>query len=280
MWQVMILGAALSFAVARTIQRVLLKDEKHDAFVYSIYFELLVAFIILPAALFNNFTIPSLGGIWPLFILMILLYGLANIFFYKAVKLTPISEVMIISATAPIWTTITSVIFTGEDMNLKKLLGVVLAVIGVAFVFYQKRKLKLHIGHFYAFLSQVFFGIQLTNDKFLLQFFNQTSYSFLYYFLPGLFIASIYPKKLSGIKSFLMKNSRFNFFLPAILYAAGSLLANTSFQKGAQASQVGVMLLLIPIFTIALGAIFLNEKENLVRKIIGGIIVIIGVLMV
>lgn len=274
------LGAALSFAVARTIQRVLLKDEKHDAFVYTIYFELLVALIILPVALFNNFSVPPLGGIWPQFILMILLYGLANIFFYKAVKLTPISEVMIIAATSPIWTTITSVIFTGEDMNLKKLLGVFLAVIGVAFVFYQKRKLKLHIGHFYAFLSQVFFGIQLTNDKFLLQFFNQTSYSFLYYLLPGLFIASIYPKKLSGIKSLLRKNARFGFVMPAILYATGSLLANTSFQIGAQASQVGVMFLLIPIFTVALGTIFLNERENLVRKLIGAVIVVLGVLMI
>lgn len=280
MWQGLMVGATFSFAVARLIQRVFLKDGKHDAYTYSIYFPLLVALIILPVALFNNFAIPPMSGIWPQLILMILLYGFANIFFYLAVKQTPISEVMVIAATSPIWTATASVLFLGENINSQKLLGVMLAVIGVALVFYQKHKFKVHRGHFYALLAQVFFGVELANDGFLLRYFNQTTYSFLYFFLPALFIALINPKKMSVIKAFFNKGEAIKFVVPAILYAAGALLVNTSFGIGAQASQVGVMFQLSPIFTIALGVIFLNERENIIRKLIGGFIVVIGVLLI
>ncbi len=280
MWQLLILMATISFAVARLLQRLLLKDGKLDAFTYSIYFPLLVALIILPIALLTNFAIPDLSRIWLQLLFMILLYAFANIFFYKAVARTPISEVMIIAATAPIWTTIISIFFLGYKLDFIKLLGVVLAVVGVFIVFYQKRKFKFHKGHYYAFLAQVFYGIALANDSYLLKHFSQTTYSFLYFFLPSLFIVLINPKKLSGIKLFITKAAGFKFLVPAILYAAGALLINTSFQIGAKASQVGVMLQLSPIFTVALGAIFLYERDNLFKKLVGGIIVIIGVLLI
>lgn len=280
MWQGLMLIAAISFSVARLMQRALLKDSRHDPVTYSICFQFLVALIILPIALFNNFTIPPLSAIWPQLILMSVLYGTASVFFYLALKQTQISEVMIIAATGPIWTTITSIIFLGDRTSFLKIIGVMLAVIGVAFVFYQKRKFTFHKGHFCAFLSILFFGMGLTNDSFLLRHFNQTTYSFLYYFLPGVFIVLINPKKILHIKIFIIKNSSLGFFIPAVLSAVGSLLVNTSFQMGVQVSQVSVMLQLSPIFTIALGAIFLNERENLMRKLIGGIIVVIGVLMI
>ncbi len=280
MWQGLMLVATISFAVARLMQRALLKNEKHDAITYSIYFQLLVSFIILPAALLNNFAIPSLEWVWQQFILMIFLYGFFGICFYKAIKQTPVSEVMIIAATAPIWTAITSILFLGDIMDFKKLSGVVLAVIGVVFVFYQKHKFRLHEGHLYAFLSTVFLGSALTNDSFLLRYFNHTTYSFLYYFLPSLFIALINPKKTLSIKPLLSKNASLKFFIPAVLYAVSSLLTNMSLKIGAQASQVSVLMQLSPIFTIALGVIFLNERENLIRKLIGGIIVIIAVLLI
>lgn len=280
MWQILMFLATFSFAFARLIQRSLLKDGKHDSYTYSIYFQLLVAFLILPVALLTNFTIPALGEIWPQMLLMILLYGFANIFFYLAVKQTPISEVMVIAATMPVWTALTSTIFLGDKLNFIKFLGIALAVLGVAVVFYQKNELKLNKGHLYAFLSIISFGFALTNDSFLLKHFNQATYSFLFFLLPGLFLALINPKKISNIKPLFADNSRAKFIGSAVLYATAALLINTSLKIGAQASQVGVMLQLSPIFVIALGAIFLNEKDNLVKKLVGGIIVVIGVLLI
>lgn len=276
----LMLAAAISLAVARIIQRTLLKDNKYDPITFTIYFNILVSLIILPIAFLNSFTFPSLSSIWLQLILMIFLYGFFGISFYKAIKNTPISEVMVIAATAPIWTTVTSILFLGDEVSPVKLLGVVLAVTGVVFVFYQKRSLRIHSGHFYAFLSTVFIGSALTNDSFLLGNFNLNTYSLLSYLLPGLFIALIYPKKLMGITTLLTKNTGIKFFITGVLYAITSLLVNTSFQTGAKAAQVGVMMQLSLIFTIALGAIFLNERENLIRKLIGGIIVVTGVLMI
>lgn len=276
----MMLAATISFSVARLIQRSLLRDGKHDPITYSVFFQLIVPLIILPISLFSNFVIPPLSVIWPQLILMTVLYGTASVLFYLSIKQTQISEVMVISATGPIWTTVTSVLFLGDKISYLRVLGVVFAVAGVAFVFYRKQRFMFHKGHLYAFLSILFFGIGLTNDSFLLRYFDPTFYSFLYYFLPGLFIALIFPKKVLDIKAYIIKNSSLRLFIPALLAAAGSLLVNSSFQIGALASQAGVMMQLIPIFTIALGAIFLNERENLFRKLIGGIVVVIGVLLI
>ncbi|MBU3978495.1 DMT family transporter [Patescibacteria group bacterium] len=280
MWQGLMLIAIICLSVGRLMQRGLLRDGKHDPVTYSIYFQFIVPLIILPIALLNNFTMPPLSVIWPQFILMTVLYGTASVLFYLALKHTPISEVMVIGATGPIWTTITSILFLGDKISFLKIIGVLLAVIGVAFVFYQKGRFRFHKGHFYAFLSILFFGIGLTNDSFLLRYFNQITYSFLYYFFPGLFITLIYPKKVLEIKGFIRKNASFSFFLPAFLAAIGSLLVNTSFRIGAEASQVSTMMQLSPIFTIAVAAIFLGERENLIKKMVGGVIVVTGVLMI
>lgn len=271
--------ATLSFAIARLVQRSLLKDGKHDTYTYSIYFQILVALIILPIALINNFSLPSLEGLWLQMLLMVLLYGFANVFFYLAVKSTPISEVMVIFATMPVWTTLTSVIFLGETLNIAKVFGVLLAVIGVALVFYQKSKLQLEKGHLYALLATILFGLALTNDASLIRHFNASTYSFIFFLLPGLFLGVINPKKLFLVKAFLERNSIVKFFATSALYALAAILINTSLKIGAQASQVSVMLQLSPIFTIALGAVLLNEREKLVKKLIGGVIVVAGVLL-
>src|SRR5579871_6878873 len=130
MWLLLTLFATLCFTFSRIVQKKLLKGE-FDPISYSIAFQVIVSLLILPIALFSGFTFPSLQGIWPQLILMMLLYTGANVTSYLALKNIPVSEFVITSATIPIWTLISSIPFLKESGSPIKILGIVLTVIGI-----------------------------------------------------------------------------------------------------------------------------------------------------
>lgn len=279
MWFFLALFGTFNFAITRVLQRFLLKDGKHDSVAYSIYFQLLVAFIILPFALINGFVIPNLSSLWPFLALMTVLYGFANSFSYISIRRIPISEFMIIMGTVPVWTTLTSIPLLGESTSVNKFIGIALTVIGVSYVFYTGKKLAMNKGHLYAFLASLCFGFAFTNDAFLLNSFNVLTYSVTYFLLPAIFLMVIYPKNVKLGKSLLSNKEKYKFLASGIFFAIAALSINFSYKLGGEISQITSILQLSPILAVILGIILLKERDNLLKKLIGAGIVILGVFL-
>ena len=279
MWLILVFVATVCFAIARVLQKSLLNNVNHDPITYAIYFQLVVAMLVLPIALFNGFSIPPLGQIWPNLLLTAFLYCLGNIFSFRSLKKIPVSEFTILAATIPIWATLTAVLFLHESAHPIKLLGVLLTVAGIVAAFYTGKKFALTKGHYAALLAAIAWGCAFTNDAYLLHSFNASTYSFVYWFWPGIVLGALYYKKLRGISHFV-KNGVWKFLAPAALFALASLAINTSYKLGAEASQLATIIQFGTIITIIFGVVFLGEKENLAKKILGGLIVILGVILV
>lgn len=279
MWIILTLIALVSFSFARILQKSLLTRES-DSIAYALYFQFLVAIIIFPVAIFNGFKIPPLQHIWFNLILMILLYGFANIFSYLSLKFTPVSEFIILLSTIPIWTVLTSIPILHESVSPFKIIGIILALIGVISVFYSINKIHLNIGHFFSFITAILFGVAYTNDAILLHYFSATTYSVIYFLLPALFVAIVYPNKIGRLGYYLKKHNILKFFATALLFAIAAVSINTSYKLGGEISQISTIVQLNSILTVFLGIFLLNEKENLLRKIIGGIIVIAVIVLI
>lgn len=280
MWFLLAVIALFSQSIFWILARSILKERIFSAIAFAIYFDLLLGLILLPIAFLNGFALPPLHQIWVNLVLMIILYGIIDIFTYLSLKHTPISEFIIIRATIPVWTALASIPILHESAHLPKIIGIILCVVGAFIVYYNNKKIHLHQGHLFAFLAAVFYGFSFTNDAILLHHFNSVTYSSLFFMLPAFFISAIYPGKLLEIKYFLRMKIVIKIILAAIPLAIYGLATNTSYKLGGEISRISTIVQLSSILTLILGVFILKEKEHTVRKLIGGIIVVIVILLI
>lgn len=280
MWLLLAIVALFCQSIFWLIVRTILKEKEYSSIAFTIYFDLFIGIILLGFALFNGFSIPPLNHIWLNLIGMIILYAVIDIFQYLSLRYTPISEFIIIRATVPIWTALISIPILHESTNPTKIMGIILSVVGVLVIFYKNKKFHLHQGHLFVFISAVLYGFAFTNDAILLHHFNSVTYSSLFFLLPPFLIATVYPNKLLKINFFLKRNTLIKFFFAAIPLAIWSLAVNTSYRLGGEISQISTITQLSTILTIILGIFLLKEKENIGRKVIGGIIIITVIILI
>lgn len=279
MWFELVLLSTLFVALARILQKSLLQTEKDDQITYAIYFQLGVALFLLPVVIVTGFHFPPIQTVWPWLLLTAIFYVLGNIFSFHALKRIPVSEFIILEATTPLWTTLTSSLFLGESTGIIKLLCILLTIMGIIVAFYERKKLKFNRAHYAALISAIAFGFAFTNDAYLLRLFDTNTYSFIYWLWPGTVLGLLYFKKLKAVTHFV-KKGLWKFLAPSALFAGYSLAINTSYKLGGEISQIATIAQFATILTIVLGIIFLKERERLTQKLFGGIIVIIGVILV
>lgn len=106
----------------------------------------------------GSISIPDLSQIWINVLLMALLYGLANVSVFKALKLTDASRFGVIFQSKNLFAIIgTSLIFK-EMLTTKQWIGALLLITGVVIVSLNKTKFKLDKGSILALLAGLLFG--------------------------------------------------------------------------------------------------------------------------
>lgn len=279
MWLLLSISAMIFIAGGRIVQKSILNHDKHDPITYAIYFQLFVAILLFPVAIANGFSFPPLEKVGFGLLLTVFLYCFGNILVFHSLKKIPISEFTILVSTTPIWTTLTSSIFLHESTNPTKLLGVLATVCGIIIVFYRGKKFSMDKEHYFTLVGAISFGCATTNDAALLHYFNATTYSFLYFLLPCIALSMIYRKKLRGVSHFV-KNGLLKFLAPSIFFAGAALAINTAYKIGGEISQIQTIVQANTILIIIFGIVFLNERERLTQKLIGGAVVFAGILLV
>lgn len=276
-WQILIFISLSVYAVAIILQRLLMRDEKSDSVAYSIFFQGFTGLLILIFALFTTgITFPPLKPLIVNLILMTLLYGFANIFGFKALKLIEASEFTILFATRALFTLLASSLLLREGLNLYQFIGAFLILLAVVLVTIKSTKFRLKKGELFALAAALCFGLTNTNDRYLLGYFEVYSYVILAYFLPAIFTAVIYPKSVIKMKIFLKSTYLVKMLVMCILYAVSSIAFFTALQIGNNSSIVVIINLLSVILIVILSAIFLRERSHIVRKILGAVLSIIG----
>jgi transporter family protein len=278
-WVFFVFAGVLIASTASLIQKALLNEEKSDPFVYAIIFQLMTAFVLLPYVLFVGFHLPPVKPLLPYLLLTCLLYGLSAVFYFKGLKLIELSESSILASSKAVWTMLTAVIFLGEPVSLRRILGVILIMASITVIFWKRKKWNLNKGHFFILISVIFSGFAFTNDAFLLNHFDSASYAFLAFLLPSLFLLIIRPKSINKFKLFFDKKRLFLILTAVSLVGMGTLFIYLSYQKGGDASQIVPITEFSIIIVVILSFIFLKERDYFIQKIIGSLLAFIGVLL-
>lgn len=273
-WFLLAILASLFLSFSILAQKNIFKRTKISPVTAIALFQLLTGLIFVLLLPFSEAKYPSDLQTWLRVPLMICFYAVGNVWYIKGVERVDISEVGLLFASQPVWIFLGSTLFLGEDTAPAKLAGILLVTIGLIAV-YLKGKLRWSFYHSLIVLASMIIAAAMVVDRFLINYFSPVFYNSIAWTLPGLINFS-----LPGVRQEAGRLSRKDWIvliLPAVFSVFLGLSLLGSYQAGGEVSRVGAILRLSTIFTIILGYLIFNEKEEMVRKIIGGIIVVAGV---
>ena len=281
-WQGYIFISVILYSISVVLQRRILKEENSNPIAYCIFFQILTGVMIgIIGFLSSEMGLPSnLPDFFGNMILMTILYGLSSILIFKSLKETEASKFAIILSTKTFFTVFASSIFLGELLNGRQILGTLLIFVSVIVVTLKSTKLSFSKGDLMAMGAAIGFGLAVTNDRFLIQNFLLYSYLSIAFILPGLFIAALYPKDVLEIKKLLRIKSISRVGVLSFIYALSAITFFVALKSAPNSSQVASVNMTSVIVTVFLSIVFLKEKEDLAKKLLGAFICFLGLLMV
>jgi drug/metabolite transporter (DMT)-like permease len=279
-WKLLIGISVVFSAFTSILIRIIQKDKKINPIIFSILFQFMTGFIVLIFGLLKEQIIfPPIQPLMLNLFLMALLYGFANIFIFKALRLIEVSKFTIIFTNRIFFTVLASSILLKEGLKINQLFGLLLIIGAIIIVNLRSTKIKFQKGDLFAILAAILFGFALTNDKYLLKFFNFYTYTFINFMLPSLLCGGIYYSQLKELKYLLKPNIFMKIIILCIVVAISVSSFFWAFQIGNNSSQIVSLSLTNVIVAVLLSIVFLGERENIVKKIIAGILSFVGVLL-
>lgn len=278
-WFYLTLIDVLGAATANIFRRVAMKDDKSDAIASTIVFQLIGTFIVAVIVLFRGFHLPPIKE-YPLnFILQGVFWGSASYCIFKASRSIEASEVTILSTLSAIITIIVSILFLHQSFTLYRVIGTILIVSAVIYVSYHGNSMKLNQGVAYMLLYSLFSGIAIVNDAYMVRFADALSYLVVGWFTPALFLMIVQPKALLKINYFFNFNNASRIMLLTLFYCFGGVAFFIAMSIGGPIAQMSAITESVTIVTIILAAIFLKERDHLLKKLFSAIVVTIGIFL-
>jgi len=278
-WLAYTILGVFAFAFYYVLSRVFLKAKNTDAISYALLFNLVCASLLIAVVLSKGFVPLDFERYAPNLIVMGLLYTASQIFIFQASKTIEASEVIILSSTRVLWTIGAAILFLGESFNLAKLIGAALILYAVFFVSHKKKRSKFKKGHMYAILAGVCLGLGFVNDAYVLRTADAFSYAALAFILPSILTLLVFPSVMGKIKKQFDAKLLRNTLLLGIFYTIGITASYLAYQNGGTASQIVPIGQSVVIVTVILAALFIGERDNLLKKLVAAVLVTIGVLL-
>jgi len=277
-WFSYTLVAVFSFAIFYTLSRVFLKEKKSDPISYAIMFNLVCAILITLVSLIDGFVLPNIRSIAINLGLMTALYTISQVLIFKAAKIIPASDLIIFFSSRTLWAILAAIVFLGEDFSIYKVIGTVLILGAIIFVS-TEGKIMITKGHLFTLLAAICIGVGFVNDSYILKQANALTYASLTFIFPTILTMFIFPTATLGLKKYMNTNFLIKIVLLSTFYSIGMVASYVAYQRGGDASQIVPIGQSVVIVTILFAALFLGERNNLVKKLIAAVLVSVGVVL-
>lgn len=189
------------------------------------------------------------------------------------------STFSIIKQLSTVFMIFAGILFFKEEFIINKFIGAILIILSNILIFYKRENTKPNKYVLLGILANIFYTIALFLDVNISENFNLPIYVAISLGLPTILIAlaeRIKPKEI--INEFKNGNK------PAILVTSVTwsymiLVQLRAYQLG-NVSIVAPLCALTVILNVIVGYIFLKEKDNLLRKIISALLIILGIILI
>jgi len=202
------------------------------------------------------------------------IYGRVEFYSTKYVEASTLS---VVSKVGPMITFILSTILFSEPVTLLKILALLFIIGGNIIALYENKKITIKSGLGYALITAAAAGTGWVFDKYLVSYYPQALYVTFSYAITAAIVSFFPALKLSDIQNELKKGS-WKIALISVCGAVGYFFQLKAMAVG-EASRVILIISSTSVFTILLGIILLKENTYVWRKIIAGILVFIGIVL-
>lgn len=273
-WLILAILAGLTSNLFHLANRIILKRDE-DIEMNSWFFEVSKLLIFLIAAFFDFHLIMN----WKV-LLIIIVVGIEEIIniylFMKMHKFTHLSISTIISRSRLIWVPIIALIFLHEKLLVKEYMGIFILFAGIT-IASAPHKIFLDKGIQTFYLFSLGSSLQTVLLKGVTSYLSPSVTMIVVSFPAAIY----YSIKIKNLREKMGEFLKQNLHLKVISIIASSL---SSFfllvaLKYGTASKVNAIYQSMLIFSIIAGVIWLKETKDMGRKIIGGTITLVGVLL-
>ncbi len=246
--------------------------------VYGFYASFFCLFILF----FEPWKTPALS-FWVIVITIIasLLYAIYDASQFFARQHIEASLFSILFQIAPVVTFIGSFFLLGESFSLQKIGGVSLIMIGNLIAVYKHTGQVVSFkGYIFALLTIVSIGLAYVADKSVFNNYSLGTYSILMFLLPAFYIWLFFTIRGGSQGELIreLKHSSWRTPLLALITVVGYYLLLKTFQIMDLSVAIPIVYT-ATILTVFGGIVILKERDNMLQKIMGGVLVFIGLII-
>lgn len=276
MWFVLSLIVGLTFAANRLIIRsVFTKTDNPMAF--GATHELIAGLFLLPIGL-SFFSLPQSPQTWFALTTGIFLIFITDLFAFLSLRKMEASLFQILSQLRHVIVLFGAYFFFTEQITAIKVFSIFFIMFGIFVALKGKSKFTFNMETIYALISTVAISFGLLFIKMASVDVNPAFSASLGFIIAGLLMYVVLFLKKDLPLSLLPKEHKKELFLAAGLFSVFELALFTALAIG-EASKVTPVTQSSLIFTLIGGYIFLNERSHMKQKIIGSILIALGILL-
>ena len=171
------------------------------------------------------------------------------------------------------------VLFFKEPFVLSKFIGALLIVFSNILIFYKKGAWKPNKYIILGVVANIFFTIALFLDVNISDNFNLPIYVALTLGVPSILIFIFERIKFSDIKNEFKNGNKKAMIITSLSWSLSIVAQLRAYQLG-NVSVVAPLCALSVILNVIIGYLFLKEKENLPKKIIAAMLIILGIVLI
>ena len=240
----------------------------------------------LIASIFSLLLIPFFEMRFPENPLVYLFLGLSIIFYTITDRLNTTvrsgveaSTFSVINQLSTVFMIIAGVLFFKEPIIINKIIGAFLIVFSNVLIFFKKGNLKPNKYVILGIISNLCFSIALFLDVNNSDYFNLPMYVATTLGVPIILIFIFEKIKFEDIKEEYRNGNKKALWITAISWSLSIVAQLRAYQLG-EVSFIAPLCALSVILNVIVGYFFLKEKENLPKKIIAAILIILGIVLI
>lgn len=170
-------------------------------------------------------------------------------------------------------------IFLKEPFVINKFIGAILIIASNILIFYKKGEGKPNKYIILGIIANICYTIALFLDVNISNNFNLPFYITISLGIPAILIAIIEKIKITDIKNEFINGNHKAICITGITWSLSILVQLRAYQLG-EVSVVAALCALSVILNVIFGYFFQNEKENLTKKIIAALLIILGIILI
>jgi len=253
-----------------------LSSEKFHPVTFTFLISAVSSVIAIPL-LFYHFRVAPISFIWFVALLSVTAYGLGWLSNFYAYKLIDASVVGLIQRLNLIVAAFVGIVFLTESYNTRSYIGFFCILLGSIVIMFEKGKFRISRGIVFAIFAAIGMGLAAVFDKIVLKQFSPFSYVFVNNLLATLFFLP-FKSARRDVRALWKKSS--HWIVGAAFFSVSNWVGFLYVLAHGSVSRV------FPIYDslglvviVILGITLLKEKSRIVQKILGCLVVILGVFL-